>query len=529
MFKHSGKVLAVLATAGLLAGCSGGGGGGQAQPTADTSSIVKGGEAVIAMAGDIDFFDPILVNYTPARQVLYSICERLYEVQTDGSFAPQLATEMPEISEDGLEVVVPLREGVVFNDGTPFNAEAAKYNLDRAITEERSVRTNAKRVIKSVEVVDENTIKLNLNFKYSPIISELGDYIGLMASPTQLEAQGENFTAAPVCVGPFEYVSRAPGDNIIVSKSDKYYDKDQVNLDKITFKIVADGNARAANVESGDLDIAAVSEPVYTRLKSNPQYKAIPVPGVGYNGFSFNVGNVAGTSAPYGEADNIMAKNPKLREAFRLAIDLESYSKAVSNGLAPAGCSPIPQTSVYALDLDCWEQDIDQAKKLVQESGVPTPIALDFSIPNIPEYVKGAQVIQAMVKEAGFELNIVPGETLAVITNAQAGNFELVFMGWAGRYEPSGNMLFATGHPNNYAGYSGAEVDALLKEATETFDTEERVDIYRQAVERFAEDNAFIFIGESVTPYLSNKDFVVPEILGDGTMKVKTAGFTTAQ
>lgn len=519
---------AALMAATLLAGCSGGGGGGSTDSggaSTDTRTVAKGGDAVIAMAGDIDFLDPALVNFTPARQVLYAICERLYEVQTDGSFEPQLAAAPPEISDDGLTVTVPLREDVVFNDGTPFNAEAVKKNIDRSRTWERSVRTIAKSVIKSVDVVDDYTVQLTLNYNYSPILAELGDYTGIMASPAQLDKMGDEFSADPVCVGPFEFSSRAPGDNIKVTKSEQYYDKDAVNLDSITFKVISDANARAANVESGDVDMGAVAEPVFTRLKNSPQVKAIKTDGIGYNGVTFNVGNVAGVAQPYGEVDNVMAKNPKLREAFNLALDRDAINQAVFNGENPAQCSPIPSTSIWSLDIECPEPDIDRAKQLVQESGVPTPIKLTFHVPNTPDGTKLATVVQSMVKEAGFEMEIIPGETLATITNGQAGNFVTLNMGWIGRYEPHGNIQFDTGDANNYAGYSNPEVDALLKKATETFDPEERKDFYRQAVELFAEDNVYLYINGIPSFWISNKDFIVPQILGDGTMKVKTAGF----
>lgn len=529
MHKHGMKVLALLATAGLLVGCTSRVDDESALSAPDTRSVVKGGHARIAIQTDVDFLDPARANITASRQVFLAICERLYEVQTDGSFAPQLAAADPEVSADGLTVTIPLREGVVFNDGTPFNAEAVKANLDRARTWDRSLRTIAKNLIKSVDVVDVYTVQLTLNHKYSPITAELGDYTGLMASPTALKASGDNFTNSPVCVGPFEYTSRAPGDNVVVTKSDRYYDKAAVNLDTITFKVVTDPNARAANVESGDLDIARVVEPVYTRLKNATNVRPIKVPGEGYLGITFNVGNVSGVGKPTGEADNVMAQHPELREAFASALDRQALSKVTTNGEVPAGCSPIPESSVYALGLDCPEPEIDKAKQLVADSGVATPIRLKLNVSNAADSLKTAQVIQAMVKEVGFELEIVPGDYIANISTGQSGNFELLQVGWAGRSDPTGNILFKTGDANNYAGYSNPEADALIEAASQTLDIDERKALYRKAVETLSADNVFIYLAELAFFFAADKDFIVPEILGDLTMKVKTAGFTSAQ
>lgn len=529
MFKHGARALAVLATVGLLAGCSSGNSGGSTDPNEAPTDIVKGGDAVIAIAGDVDFLDPIRAGFVVTRQVFAAFCERLYEPRPDGSIGPQLATELPTVSDDGVTLTIPLRENVVFSDGTPFNAEAVKISLDRAVQSERSVRTSAKQSIKSVDVIDEHTVQVNLNYPFSPILAELGEYTGMIVSPTQLEKLGDEFGTEPVCVGPFDFESRAPGDNIVFTKSDTYYDKDKVNLDSLTFKVVADGNARAANVESGDIDFTAVSEPVYTRLKGNPNFISTLVEGIGYDGFTFNVGNVAGVAQPYGVPDNLFVQHPELREALVLSIDRDAYVKATFNDVRPASCSPIAESNVYALNIECEKADVARAKQLVEQSGVATPIKVQFVVPNAPEYTKGAQVIQAMVKEVGFELEIIPTETLATITQGLGGDFTLLAMGWSGRFDPNGNIQFETGDANNYAGYSNPEVDALIKEASQEFDVDARKDLYRQAVELFNEDYAYIYLSTTSSMFVGAKDFYPGELLPDGIILVKTAGFTGAQ
>lgn len=527
---HNGvKTLIAIAAVSVLAGCAGSTGGtGTEQPPADTRTVVAGGNAVISLSTQMNTpFDPVQATQQVARQIMDPICERLYKEQPDGSAVPMLATEMPEISDDNLTLTVPLRENVVFNDGTPFNAEAVKYNLDRAVQDPLSIRRVAKEYIKSVEIVDEYTVEIALTRPYSPILAELTDFTGMIASPAALQAGAEKFGNAPVCVGPFEWSERVPGGETVITKSDRYYDKDLVNLDSVTFVVVED-SAVATNVESGDIQFGTVDEAFVARMKDSTGVRAATTLRSGANGIVFNLGNVAGSTEPYGAADNVMAKHPELREAFALAINRDALSQAATNGFAAPGCSPIFASSRYASENECLPYDIERAKELVAKSGVPTPIKLELKVPNYPIPQKTGPIVQQMVKEVGFDVEIVPQEGLATFGDLRTGNFELVAMPISPvNSDPTFALTFETGLPNNWAGYSSPEFDALVKAARETFDDAERTELYREAIEEQNRTLPYVYTGAMMAYWATSKNFVLGEDVSlMGTIDLKSAGFS---
>ncbi|MGH2736116.1 MAG: ABC transporter substrate-binding protein, partial [Actinomycetota bacterium] len=196
-----------------------------------TDEAADGGELVIALAEEPDALDPSLARTFVGRIVFASICEKLYDVNENLEVIPQLAADLPEFSEDGLSVTIPLREGITFNDGTEFNAEAVKTTLDRHREISESARASEIAPVKSVEVVDEFTVGLQLSEPFSPLTAALADRAGMILSPAQIDKLGDDFAEDPVCVGPFDFVERRAQDRIVVEKSDEYYDADQVHLD----------------------------------------------------------------------------------------------------------------------------------------------------------------------------------------------------------------------------------------------------------------------------------------------------------
>ncbi|MGH3585118.1 MAG: ABC transporter substrate-binding protein, partial [Pseudonocardia sp.] len=223
-----------------------------------TDSPAGGGEngIVVALAEAPDALDPTTAQTFVGTIVLSNICEALYDIDESLKVVPELATALPEISPDGLTYTIPLRSGVTFNDGTPFDAQAVKTTLERGKNDPKSSRSADLAPLTSVEVVDPTTVKLTLNAPNAPFTAALAGRIGMIQSPTQLEKLGSDFSQHPVCVGPFEFSSRPSAEHIEVVRSDDYYAKDTVALDKVTFQTITQANVRAANLRSGEVDIA---------------------------------------------------------------------------------------------------------------------------------------------------------------------------------------------------------------------------------------------------------------------------------
>ena len=208
----------------------------------------------IGLAEDPDVLDPTLARTYVGRIVFASICDKLFDIDEKLNIVPQLALSH-ETSADGKAVTIKLRPGVKFHDGEAFNAEAAKYSLDRHLTMKGSFRRPEIGSVDKVEVVDPMTIKLVLKEPFSPLLAQLTDRAGMMVSPKAAEAAGDKFGLKPVCAGPYKFVERVQQDRIVVEKFADYWNKDQVFIDKITYLPIVDGTVRLANLRSGGLDL----------------------------------------------------------------------------------------------------------------------------------------------------------------------------------------------------------------------------------------------------------------------------------
>src|SRR4029450_414270 len=176
----------------------------------------------IGLAEDPDALDPTLARTFVGRMVFLHMCEKLYDLNAKLEIVPQLAAAMPALSGDKKRMTIKIRRGVRFNDGTPLNAQAVKISLDRHRTLTGSARASEISPVTSVNVVNNYTVRLNLNARYSPLTARVARRAGMIMSPKQLDALGSRFASSPVCVGPFKFTSRTAGDRVLVDQAPVY-------------------------------------------------------------------------------------------------------------------------------------------------------------------------------------------------------------------------------------------------------------------------------------------------------------------
>jgi peptide/nickel transport system substrate-binding protein len=512
-------VLAACTTPGASSGASASGG-----------AATSGGTLVMALSAEPDVLDPTLANTFPARVVFTSFCEKLYDTNEHLELVPQLAAETPRVSADGLTVTIPLRQGVKFNDGTPFNAEAVKTSLDRHRTLKGSARTKELASVQDVTVVDPNTVRLTLKYPFTPLGAQLADRAGLIMSPTALQQLGDNFGTAPVCVGPFTFQSRTSGSEIVFTKSTDYYDADKVKLDGVTYRIITDPNVRRANLESGDVQAAErITATDATALKNSPDVTIQDVDTIAYQAVSINLGNTTGTATPTGQASTPLGQSAMLREAFELSLDRNAINKVVFADANAVDCLPLPlQSQFRPSDPQCTPYDPERARQLVAQSGVPTPIPVDLMVPAGNEAPRTAEVIAGMAKDVGFDVRINQQEFVSSLSAARAGQFDVFLIGWSGRIDPDGNLndLVTTGGSNNFSGLSDPQVDDLVKRAAAATDQAERADLYGQAIRRVKELRSVIYLYHDAWFLGTSKNLQGVVYYPDGIPRFTTASFT---
>jgi peptide/nickel transport system substrate-binding protein len=444
----------------------------------------------IGLAEDPDVLDPTLARTYVGRIVFSSICDKLFDIDEKLNIVPQLALGQ-ETSADGKAVTIKLRPGVKFHDGEPFNAEAAKYSLERHLTMKGSFRRPEIASVDKVEIVDPMTIRLVLKEPFSPLLAQLTDRAGMMVSPKAAEAAGDKFGLKPVCAGPYKFVERVQQDRIVVEKFADYWNKDQVFIDKITYLPIVDGTVRLANLRSGGLDlIERVLATDIKTVRDNPKLKLSKAVQLGYLGITMNLAN-----GP--KADNPLGKDVRVRRALEASLDRDAINQVVFNGeFVPGNQWVSPQHPYYQQAFPIPKRDVAKAKSLLKEAGVNGPITLDFMVPNGAETRAVAEVVQSMAAEAGFDLKIRITEFATSIKEAEDGNFQLYLIGWSGRPDPDGNSyVFQTcGAPQNNGKYCDKEVDAAHALARAKSDPAERKKAYEIVAKKFLADGSIVYL-----------------------------------
>jgi peptide/nickel transport system substrate-binding protein len=444
----------------------------------------------IGLAEDPDILDPTLARTYVGRIVFASICDKLFDIDEQLNIVPQLGLSH-ETSEDGKEVMIKLRPNVKFHDGESFDAEAAKYSLERHLNMQGSFRKPEVAALDQVEVVDPLTIRLKLKTPFSPLIAQLTDRAGMMVSPKAAKEAADKFGVKPVCAGPYRFVERVQQDRIVVEKFADYWNKDNVHIDRIVYQPIVDSTVRLANLKSGGLDLAErVLATDLKEIRADPKLKLSTALELGYQGLTMNVGNGERSKTPFGQ-------NPKVRQALNYAIDREAITQVVFNGeFVPGNQWVNPEHPYYQKAFPVPKRDVAKAKALLKEAGVATPITLDLMVPNNPETRQVAEVIQAMAGEVGFDLKIRVTEFATSLKQAEAGEFQLYLIAWSGRTDPDGNLFifYGTKAPQNNGGYSNPEVDKLLAEARTYSKPEQRKAIYEKVTKILQEEGSILYL-----------------------------------
>lgn len=499
-----------------------------------TRSVQQGGDLVMGLSAEPDRLDPTTSSSLYTRYVMTTICEKLYDLNSKGDVVPQLATDLPSTSADGLTVTIPVRTGIVFADGTPFDAQAVQTSLQRHFTLKTSQRTSEMGPIQSIEAPDASHVVIQYKRPFAPITAALADRAGMIMSPVALQREGDNFGDNPVCVGPFKFVKRVPQTSIVVTRDPQYYDAKNVHLDTITYQIMADANIRAANLRSGDIQAAdTISPQDVDALAKDPDLKVLQSGSLGYQGFTVNIGNVDGVGKPTKQIDSPIAKDPRIRLALSLSVDRQTLVDTVFNNWFEPACSPVAPQTPYASAASnaCPAFDPQKSRQLLAEAGVPIPYPVEMQVSNTQDQLRYVQALQASVAEGGFDLKIVPVEYSTLLDVQKRGTFETLFLGWSGRIDPDGNMsrFLSTGSAGNYGGFSSSTLDDLLSRAGRVTDPAQRAEFYGQATQVIQQENPIIYTYRLRNLTVHSTRVTGIEVYSDGVVRLGKAAFVTDQ
>jgi peptide/nickel transport system substrate-binding protein len=461
----------------------------------------------MGMAEDTDLMDPTLSRTYVGRIMFAGLCDKLVDINQKLEIVPQLATgyEWP----DSKTLVLHLRQGVKFQDGTAMDAASVKYSLDRHLTMEGSTRRGEIASMDHAEVVDPSTVRIVLKSPSSPFLAQLTDRSGMIVSPKAADAAGKNFALHPVCAGPYSFVERVPQDHITLQRFPDYWNASDIHIDRIIYRPIPDNTVRVSNIQAGALDMTVENVPSdLDTLKKDPKLKLAVYDGLGYQSLTNNTDNGPKSKTPYGQ-------NPLVRKAFELSIDRAALIHVVYNDLYTPTAQAIPPASpMYSKDVAPPARDVAKAKALLQQAGVKLPVTVNLLVINSPDQVQTGEVIQSMAAEAGFDVKIQATEFATSLDMSDRGDYEAYLIGWSGRTDPDANLwsFVHTGGPLNASKYSNKDMDAWLDQARLTTNIDERRELYRKVSDLNEKDLPlmYLYVGKFIVAMQKNVDGFVP-------------------
>ncbi|SES90250.1 peptide/nickel transport system substrate-binding protein [Marinobacter segnicrescens] len=444
----------------------------------------NGGTLRVGAAANPSSMDPATGGSGSDHVFLFPVFATLVDWEYDTLKAiPGLAKswEYP----DPQTLVLNIREGVTFHDGTTLDAEAVKFNLDRNRTDPRSNIRADLASVESVEVSAPYQVKLNLKAPDTSLPLVLSDRAGMMVSPSAIKKFGEDSDRNPVGAGPMKFVEWNDGDSITLERNPDYWKNERPLVDGITFRIITDSSTRLRSVMSGQNDLAYQLE---------GRQKPLIERGGSVEGVS---GSTVYCFQIYLNHSKGPLSNVKVRQALNYAIDREALVRASMHGAGEPAYMNLP-SSHWAYDADVaklYPYDPDKARQLLTEAGYPDGIDLDMRGYNDQGSVQRQEILMAMLKDVGIRGRFKTG-TISDMSAAYfaRGEGDFLVSAWTGRPDPSltyallyaGDSYFNAGKVEPPEGLMDA-----IRASRSTNDIEERKKAF-STVQRIVMENALV-------------------------------------
>ncbi|WP_222271829.1 ABC transporter substrate-binding protein [Modestobacter marinus] len=486
----------------LLSACS------VSDPEAPASDSGEGGGGTfnIAVGIDPDTFDPAGQTTTTVQNMVDYVVETLVTVDEEGTVSGKLA-ETFEVSEDGLTVTLGLKEGVQFQDGTPFNAEAVKFNLERIKDPNLTVPLGAPfEVIESVTAVDESTVEIKLLRPSPGFLSALSVTTAAMIAPGSVTAEGntnDNYQN-PVGTGPYTFESYTAGESVTVQKYADYWGEEP-HYDTVNFRVVPEAATRESLLLAGQVDMI-ILPPVsdLEALQNNSDVEVI----LGESDRSIFI--ALDTLDP-------LWSNPVARQALNYAVDKQTIVDSVLFGAAEVMNGPMASSLFGYCETGSYDYDPDRARQLLAEAGAEGA-SIDLLTPS-GRYVQDQQAAEAIagyLREVGLTVNVTTSDFPSFLSRVNAPHSENTvdahLLGWAPPYLDADfqmQMFRQANHPPAGLGtafYTNPQVEELLARADVETDRDTREQLYCDASQVIWDEAPWIFLWTQSFPVVHSAD-----------------------
>ncbi|MGH7725757.1 MAG: ABC transporter substrate-binding protein [Candidatus Eiseniibacteriota bacterium] len=493
-------LLAILLLPLVFAGCAKKGSASGSAPGG--GNPISGGELVFARGHDSVRLDPGHETDGESFKVIDNIYENLCTyADTTTDILPELAYRW-DISTDGLVYTFHLRPDVKFHDGTPLNAEAVLFSLDRQRDKKpphpfHSVggpytywqSMSMDEIVKDIQAVDDSTVVITLHRRNAPFLANLAMGFAAIVSPTAARQHGEDFFKRPVGTGPFRFVEWVKDERIVLERNPDYWGP-KAYLDRVVFRSIPENTVRLLALETGEvMGMDGINAELAKRLEQNQAFTLLQQPGM-------NVGYLAM------HCDKPPFDKLLVRQAVNYAVNREAIVKGLYGGFGAPAVNAVPPTLWgYNRSVQPYPYDPAKAKELLAQAGFPQGFktqlyAMSGPRPYMPDPLKVAEAIQADLKNVGIDATLKTLEWGTYLDEVQHGKHRMCLLGWVGDNGDPDNFLYvlldkeSTRVPaQNVAFWRNDRVHELLVGAQEETDQAARATAYEE-VQQIAHDEA---------------------------------------
>ncbi|HYF76144.1 MAG TPA: glutathione ABC transporter substrate-binding protein [Symbiobacteriaceae bacterium] len=464
---------------------------------APATATPKEQKVVIAVGGEAQTLDPHKTFSGNSFVVTNQIYESLLSRGTDGTLQPRLATEWKSVNDTTWEFK--LRQGVKFQDGTPFNAEAVKFSVERLKNPDtKGPGAYIVTMIKEVKVVDEYTVQFITDKPFAPLPAHLSHPVAAMVSPAGAKGDlGKN----PIGTGPFKFSNWKAGESVTLVANPEYWGG-KPKVETVVLRVIPEAGTQLVELKAGTIDLFSGIQPEkFNEIANDKNLTATKF--LGWGSFFLTYNTKEGPTA-----------NPAVRKAIAMAIDRKGMVDTLRAGMAEVANAPVPKTVFGAsTTVKPIAYDVAAAKDLLKQAGVTTPLKLKLQTYENAETKQIAGAIQAQLKEIGIDLEISVTDSGAFSKDSLKPDHGLLLSSW-GTVTMDADYAFWAWYQSgqhqadNKAFYANAEVDKLLADARGTADEKARLAAYDKIQEIVQNDLPYLPLYYGLTNYAKNRRLV---------------------
>ncbi len=475
---------------------------------AAASTIAASSETlVVARGNDANSLDPAESTSFEAIKVADWTFDGL--VRFDGNsheIVPALA-ESWSISDDGLVWTFNLRKDVSFHDGTPLNADAVVFSLERQRDKEHPYhcsdcrRWTAKFAsIEKTSAVDEHTVEIRLSEPAPALLVNLAFYIGYIVSPTAVTSDPEGFRSNPVGTGPFKFV-RWERDNFLEYEANADYYLGPPKVDRLVVRVIPNNDVRLLALKKGEVHlIYGVPFPQFDEVDNDPELTLHQSSTLGISFVAINT-----EKPPFDDV--------RVRRAVNHAINKDRIFQTVFFGRGDVANQVIPPNWWgHSPDATVYEYDLEKAKALMAEAGQADGFETTLTSwtnprPYLPAPRDAVSLIKTDLAQIGIEVEVETMNWSTFRESRGKGDYGMTMGGWiSGTLDPDG-IIYALFHSRyirekdalNWGRYRDEDLDRALETARGIYDQEERDPLYREAADRITDAATSIFLAHPIT------------------------------